>query len=72
MTNVIDNGGPAFPRQGVAGMSLRDYFAGQALGGAIANATGLETLTKSERKEAFRQTAELLYEVADAMIEARK
>ena len=34
-----NNGGPAFPsdRFGELGMSLRDYFAGQALAGMLAN-----------------------------------
>lgn len=34
-----DNGGPAFPsdRFSELGMSLRDYFAGQALAGMLAN-----------------------------------
>lgn len=29
------NGGPAFPRAGFLGMSLRDYFAGQALSAIV-------------------------------------
>lgn len=46
-TKVIDDGGPAFPneeiamvRQGWPGMSLRAYFAGQAMQGLLANSEG--------------------------------
>ena len=68
------NGGPAFPRpvsnsnvggvhRGTLGMSLRDWFAGQALMGAVAHGTG-------------GCTAEYLasdsYQIADAMLAARK
>ena len=39
MSTCIDDGGPAFPNSndvcGCYGMSLRDWFAGQALAGAI-------------------------------------
>lgn len=43
------------------GMSLRDWFAGQALATAYANDITSET-----------KTAEYAYKVADAMLEARK
>ena len=63
------NGGPAFPRTDVFGsgeqdgMSLRDYFAGQALAGICAD-SNLD-MTKDN-------IAEWSYRMADAMIEARE
>lgn len=71
-----DDGGPAFPRaatphqtSGVIhgprdGMSLRDYFAGQALVGLSANPVWSDA--------SWERTAEAAYEAADAMLEARK
>jgi len=61
------NNPPAFPRDYVSGghdgMTLRDYFAGQAVMGLIAC---------SNVKELDGQLlAESSYNVADAMIEAR-
>lgn len=42
MSTPINDGGPAFPvpqyRNTLPGMSLRDWFAGQALAGIMANA----------------------------------
>jgi hypothetical protein len=69
----INDGGPAFPFGQVSeltghpingffapGMSLRDWFAGQALGGMCA-------------KDAHRDwLAQQAYEIADAMIERRE
>lgn len=77
------DGGPAFPHQfeDVAGcpnwmqsegMSLRDWFAGQAIGSLIAvteHATRSKSLPYSE---GVKMTATLAYDVADAMIAARK
>ncbi|WP_374633964.1 hypothetical protein [Ferrovibrio sp.] len=74
----INDGGPAFPvippcdESGISesgypypaqGMSLRDWFAGQALVGLIA-----QTM-KADRAEEFARQA---YVSADAMLEARK
>lgn len=72
--NPNDNGGPAFPvevdgaqpdgRQTgntvwqTYGMTLRDYFAGQVVSG--------------ESQGSPKQRAVLAYEVADAMLKARK
>lgn len=78
MSDQIDNGGPAFPilpplgPDGTSatgypypyvGMSLRDYFAGQALAGAMADSN------VSGDPESL---AEAAYTVADAMLAARK
>lgn len=60
----IDDGGAAFPLLGFAdGMSLRDYFAGQAL----------EILLKhgTEAFPQFKNVADECYRFADAMLKAR-
>ena len=67
----INDGGPAFPRNGhpdkndlpSIGMSLRDYFAAKAMQGLLTNHNlkGAKSLHIS--KDA--------YQIADAMIEAR-
>ena len=68
MSNKIDDGGPAFPmsctRDGYMpnvpeGMSLRDWFAGQALAGLLANVSN-------------QVDARVAYAIADAMLAARK
>ena len=73
-----DDGGPAFPvaevpsiSQGHPGMSLRDWFAGEALSGVLTNATGLGSVTPKERADVFAKAAALIYEMADAMLKAR-
>ena len=60
-----NNGGPAFPsdRFGELGMSLRDYFAGQALTGLLANP---EQATDAE------YIARWSYLNADAMLAERQ
>lgn len=64
-------GGPAFGQfvhaghdhyREYAGMTLRDYMAGQALGGLI---------TKQTEPRSWLQTAAEAYLIADAMIKAR-
>ena len=61
----INDGGPAFPsdRFGERGMSLRDWFAGQALAGLIAcpNTSGGE-----------KDFARNAYKLADAMLAERE
>lgn len=59
-----NDGGQAFPVPYVKGMSLRDYFAGQAIAslaksGVIADYPSLHI-------------AEICYRLADAMLEARE
>lgn len=63
-----NNGGPAFPitagQQVYAqGMTLRDWFAGQALSGIIS--------TDCSHKMNVVTRADLAYRLADAMIAAR-
>lgn len=77
-----NNGGPAYPyvivtksdgttgapiqHEVSVGMTLRDYFAGQALVGVVSNPRDY-----SEVKDAI-SAASFSYEVSDAMLEARK
>lgn len=72
MSDKIKDGGAAFPIPacpeikwgGAPGMTLRDYFAGQALAGGISN-LGLEDNSPKD-------VAIWSYEYADAMIAARE
>lgn len=59
-----NDGGPAFPNSVVNGMSLRDYFAGQALGRVIAVSQQYSKITPLD-------VATESYIYADAMIAAR-
>ncbi len=69
---MSDDGGPAFPvtegpsLSGWYGMTLRDWFAGQALAGLIAN----ECLATTP--EGIMGDARRVYSMADAMLAARK
>jgi hypothetical protein len=71
------DGGPAFPLESPAtefspgyaspGMTLRDYFAGQALPVCLGVQRG-----RNETCEAAALAAKIAYHIADAMLEARK
>lgn len=67
--NNIKDGGPAFPTQNgcayAPGMTLRDYFAGQALSGLLAH-YGFCEITEKQVRDGY------VYSIADAMIEARE
>lgn len=78
------DGGPAFPLTAEtalapvtnihgadvsSGMSLRDWFAGQALSGVIRMCAGD---TRREGETIDEYFARAAYEIADAMLEARK
>lgn len=78
MPSTIDDGGPAWPAfdsevhdgtnaypRGRPGMSLRDWYAGQALAGMLAHPG--DTIRGS-----YGGVARAAYEYADAMIKARK
>lgn len=83
--NDNNDGGPAFPhnnltieayQSGLAGpgMSLRDWFAGQALQGALASETSSYRwpFADGERaSEDWKNIARFAYDAADAMIAAR-
>jgi hypothetical protein len=66
-----DKSGPAFPSSNLyddegrafMGMTLRDYFAGQALAGIMARGSGTSNAVEWAPEEA--------YAVADAMLSAR-
>ena len=70
-----NDGGPAFPsdRFGEAGMTLRDWFAGQALAGV--GASGLEHSyiwqRFSDDVPSPNGIAELCYMMADAMLKEK-
>ena len=63
-----NDGGPAFPsdRFGELGMSLRDWFAGQALAGIMANAKLVMVLAESKQ-----DPASCAFEMAEFMMEER-
>jgi hypothetical protein len=71
-----DDGGPAFPMHpdlslhdnNHTGMSLRDWFAGQALSTLVANDIA-NPHSFSDKGETIAGAA---YEIADAMLRARK
>lgn len=71
----IKNGGPAFPVSKdvvypqLNGMSLRDWFAGQALAGLSANPN--ESPDKDDASDR-RDIAAVAYELADAMLNQRE
>ena len=69
--SAIDDGGPAFPRPATTGrnasqdgMSLRDWFAGMSLSSMDYGWFGSSTR--------IREMAEESYNIADAMLAARK
>lgn len=87
MATTIDNGGPAFPNPALAdenfqpaydvsGMSLRDWFAGQALAGGSVDATATEAelarLFPGSRSVTKQEVVACrAYLIADAMLAAR-
>jgi hypothetical protein len=70
--NDIETGGPAFPTDNESqngpntyhfeGMSLRDYFAAKAM----------QSILLADGTTRFEQRAKESYEMADAMLKARK
>lgn len=67
-----ETGGPAFPQLTdhtlcYDGMTLRDYFAAKAMQGALSNAYAAERYQMN-----IWEIAKEAYEMADAMLEARK
>jgi hypothetical protein len=65
---IINNGGPAFPTPDPSdnwGMTLRDWFAGQALAGWLASFAGMSVSMKPENM------ALEAYQFADAMLAER-
>lgn len=76
------DGGPAFPRgdqsqcEPEGGMSLRDYFAGEALKGVASSdpeaVTGSSSRTSHDDSAERANVARSCYEMADAMLKARR
>jgi hypothetical protein len=80
--DILEDGGPAYPATvatGIAnlttdhpGMSLRDWFAGQALAGIMGPNYDWFTSGPSETGSRAHEAAHFAYSLADAMLEARK
>jgi hypothetical protein len=73
MSAFIDDGGPAFPNNdahgcGYTGMTLRDYFAGQALTGILAASGDGGGYAHYHHDEVI----EKVWEMAGSMIATRK
>jgi hypothetical protein len=68
-----EDGGPAFPsfQRDYHGMSIRDWFAGQALTGLMANPTPLIDTAGATVLRTPDVMASCSYKVADAMLAAR-
>jgi hypothetical protein len=81
-----DDGGPAFPAynkaahhegvwhlDGLCGMSLRDYFAGQALAGMLASDAHPDVLVEviMDTPEKIQHRASFAYRIADALLRER-
>ena len=74
------DGGPAFPlvvfsdsaaEMQSSGLSIRDYFAGQAMPAILANGELVVTLRQKYGARVTLHIAETAYEFADAMLAAR-
>jgi hypothetical protein len=88
MSEKIEDGGPAFPQNlpddfvwrlpgDPGGMSLRDWFAGHAMAGYMAlpderRHTPSQGDVEEWRARLLKNDAEYCYQVADAMLKARK
>lgn len=53
------------------GMTLRDWFAGQAFGAAFSGMTNIDGFTDEEIAEEMRLLAKVVYAGADAMLAER-
>lgn len=80
---AIKDGGPAFPNitpdmnvDGGPGMSLRDYFAGQALAfmQSRENVVAILDAARAQQREEESEAtfARVAYQIADAMLKARE
>lgn len=64
----IGNGGKAFPSGSSGGMTLRDYFAAQAMNGLLSLAAQIKT---EVGESIATSVAKQSYAAADAMLAAR-
>ena len=62
--SAVDDGGQAFPRPYTAGMTLRDYFAGQAL-------ASIPLRAWDDQEDKIAAWAKCAYACADAMLKER-
>lgn len=78
MTDKRDDGGPAFPTpedkfgEYSQSMSLRDWFAGQAAAGIASSVDIMTSAALAKQLSPEFVVAEMAYEIADAMLKARK
>jgi hypothetical protein len=78
MRKQIDDGGPAFPDDSqhnhTGGMTIRDYFAAAALQGSLAapHTIAIMAAFRNDGKNPATEVAGMSYEIADAMLAARK
>jgi hypothetical protein len=72
--DLLRTGGPAFPADitSWAGMSLRDYFAAQALSVLNYHNILAAAMNEEEAKLQIQNAAVLSYRLADAMLRARE
>lgn len=71
---MSDDGGPAFPSpRAYKGMTLRDYFAGQALIAYLSaeNARAIVVLAKEQGHTVAEVISATCYQMADAMLKER-
>lgn len=77
----MKHGGAAFPLQSIGvdfmpghhGMTLRDYFAGQALAGLCANPDPADIFDAAQgRSGVSLSLSQIIYEIADAMLRQRE
>lgn len=83
-----DNGGPVFPQPdrtlivpypemerfvaGTPGLTLLDWFAGQALPAVMARKEGLAVLMNATKRDPTMIVAQMCYELADALLTERE
>lgn len=52
-------------------MTLRDYFAAQAMQGIVSDSEGRDNIIETQGKNAFASISAIAYAIADAMIAER-
>lgn len=78
MSDERNDGWPAFPyvdaenEVSYSGMSLRDWFAGQALIGALITAQIIDATTPNIDPAEIGESARDAYRIADEMLKARQ